>query len=199
MSRTDCAFRSPVFEYKGPRYNNIKNIVFEIQIRTISMDACANISHYLDYKSDTEIPKDLKKDFFALSGLFYVADTHFEMFYKNKKEHLRVAQSDLEQKVDADINFETLVAYLNQRFKNRKEAPAETISYLIQELDLSGYKTIKQLDKVINDALMATPEELFDKNNYFNRAGIVRRLLRKTDPKFEEVIKLVMSKRRNKK
>jgi putative GTP pyrophosphokinase len=49
---------------------------FEIQIRTIAQDAWASVSHHLDYKTNS-IPEHLKKDFHALSGLFYVADTHF--------------------------------------------------------------------------------------------------------------------------
>jgi len=45
------------------------------------MDAWATVSHYLDYKTDADVPLGLRKDFQALSGLFYLADTHFEMFY----------------------------------------------------------------------------------------------------------------------
>jgi len=55
----------------------IKKIPFEIQVRTIAQDAWAAISHYLDYKKKSVIPDQLKRDFHALSGLFYVADTHF--------------------------------------------------------------------------------------------------------------------------
>jgi len=53
------------------------NIPFEIQVRTIAQDAWASISHYLDYKKKIDIPEELKRDLHALSGLFYVADTHF--------------------------------------------------------------------------------------------------------------------------
>jgi len=56
---------------------NFNKIPFEIQVRTITQDAWASISHHLDYKKKTDIPEELKKDFQALSGLFYVADTHF--------------------------------------------------------------------------------------------------------------------------
>jgi putative GTP pyrophosphokinase len=55
---------------------------FEIQIRTIAQDAWASISHYLDYKQESQIPSELKRDFHALSGLFYVADTHFAILQK---------------------------------------------------------------------------------------------------------------------
>jgi putative GTP pyrophosphokinase len=78
-------------EYTGPRYDRIAGMPFEIQVRTIAMDAWANVSHHLDYKNDKDVPAELRKDFYALSGLFYVADRHFEMFYsqsKQSREHM---------------------------------------------------------------------------------------------------------------
>lgn len=61
-------------EYAGPRYDLVKDFPVEVQVRTILMDAWANVSHYLDYKGESSIPEHLRRDFFALSGLFYVAD-----------------------------------------------------------------------------------------------------------------------------
>ncbi|HHT9106913.1 MAG TPA: GTP pyrophosphokinase [Candidatus Wujingus californicus] len=68
-------------------YKDFKDIPFEIQIRTIVQDAWASISHYLDYKNESKIPLHLKRDFHALSGLFYVADTHFEILRREVTEH----------------------------------------------------------------------------------------------------------------
>ena len=68
--------------YQGPRYDSFWGKPFEIQVRTILMDAWANVSHHLQYKSDTDVPTNLLRGSFALSGLFYVADTHFEMFFE---------------------------------------------------------------------------------------------------------------------
>src|SRR6266496_2354963 len=73
-------------QYTGPRYDSIAGMPFEIQVRTVLMDAWANVSHYLAYKSDTDVPKNLQRDFYALSGLFYIADSHFELFFKSSKE-----------------------------------------------------------------------------------------------------------------
>jgi len=67
------------------RTKDIEGIPFEIQIRTISQDAWASISHYLDYKKESLIPRQLKKDLNALSGLFYVADTHFTIIKEKQK------------------------------------------------------------------------------------------------------------------
>lgn len=62
------------------------DIPFEIQVRTVAQDAWASISHYLEYKNETNIPNPFKRDFYALSGLFYVADTHFSMIRKDQSK-----------------------------------------------------------------------------------------------------------------
>lgn len=78
---------------------------FEVQIRTIAQDAWATISHYLDYKQSILLSDHLRRDFHALSGLFYVADTHFSLlkqeqsnlvFDKYWKDAQRLAALDAE-------------------------------------------------------------------------------------------------------
>ncbi len=65
---------------KDYEFNTIvKDYPFEIQVRTIAQDAWASISHYLFYKHETFFPDNLRRDFHALSGLFYIADTHFSL------------------------------------------------------------------------------------------------------------------------
>lgn len=63
------------------------NIIFEIQIRTIAQDAWDSVSHHLDYKKEDSIPATIRKDLYALSGLFYVADTQFETLKYRYKEY----------------------------------------------------------------------------------------------------------------
>lgn len=53
-------------------------IPFEIQVRTIGQDAWACVSHHLAYKQDAGLPRGHLRDLYALSALFYLADTHFE-------------------------------------------------------------------------------------------------------------------------
>jgi ppGpp synthetase/RelA/SpoT-type nucleotidyltranferase len=77
-----------VFNYGAPHFDvklpdkfskeDIGNMTFEIQVHTICQDAWAAVSHIF-YKGEGKVPSSFKKDFYALNGLFYVADTHFEM------------------------------------------------------------------------------------------------------------------------
>lgn len=76
--------------------DEVKKIPFEIQVRTIAQDAWASISHYLDYKKKSVIPEHLKRDFHALSGLFYVADTHFSFI---RQEHTKSSFEDNMNKI----------------------------------------------------------------------------------------------------
>ncbi|MBM4276235.1 MAG: hypothetical protein FJ134_17560 [Deltaproteobacteria bacterium] len=78
----------------------VKNYSFEIQVRTIAQDAWASISHHLFYKKESLLPHKLMRDFHALSGLFYIADTHFSML---RREQFSYFISEL-QKTDEPTN-----------------------------------------------------------------------------------------------
>ena len=62
----------------GSRRAALPQIPFEIQVRTIGQDAWASVSHHLAYKPETSFPPNRFRDLYALSALFYLADTHFE-------------------------------------------------------------------------------------------------------------------------
>jgi putative GTP pyrophosphokinase len=114
----------------GPRYDPIIGLTFEIQVKTLAMDAWANISHYLDYKSELDIPKELKRDFYALSGLFYVADKHFEMFFKSRERNTRRLE-ELEITPDQEINLDSLTVYLNKRLPDRDRSSPDGVSKMV--------------------------------------------------------------------
>jgi putative GTP pyrophosphokinase len=140
--------------YSGPRYDGLVEMPFEIQVRTIAMDAWATISHYLDYKSEIDVPTEMRRDFYALSGLFYVADTHFEMFFKERERGSVEIRAGLEAGklgLDQELNLDTLRAYLAQRFTDRTHSPAEFVSKLVSELHSAGYKNLAQLDDAIEN------------------------------------------------
>ena len=154
--------------FTGPRYDEIKGLKFEIQLRTIAMHAWATISHYLDYKSQLAIPSHLRKDFNALSAMFYVADEHFEMFFKSSEEAKQIAEekASTPQLEMEEINYNTLEAYLLAKYKDREHGNPEIMSILIEELQKSGYRTIKQLDEVLKRS-----EKAFKANEKDNPPG----------------------------
>ncbi len=148
----------------GPRYELLKNITFELQVRTILMDAWACVSHNLDYKSAASIPSHLKRVFFGLSGMFVVADKTFQDL---KQESIK-NQADQEEKIDRpldllseELNLDSLKAYLQYKFPERWTAlygksPGNSdvglSEFLAEAASVGGYTRVSDLDEAVDAA-----------------------------------------------
>jgi putative GTP pyrophosphokinase len=133
-------------EFSGTRYDKVKGICFEIQVRTISMHAWAVISHYLSYKGEWDVPDQLKKSLNALSGLFYLADGEFERFF-NESEKSRLLAGTLV--ANEEINFDTISALLAEIFPDRSRPEPRVISDLVQQIKEAEYTKISEVKKDI--------------------------------------------------
>jgi Uncharacterized protein conserved in bacteria len=140
-------------EFRGPRYDNLKTIMFEVQVRTIAMDAWAAASHYLDYKSDADVPADLRRDFNALSGLFYVADKHFETFFRSRAAKLKRidrAFKDAKPPLHESLNLDNLTAFLHDRYPDRSHSDSGNVSALLAEIRDLGFNDLASLAKALD-------------------------------------------------
>ncbi|HYT14415.1 MAG TPA: hypothetical protein VEL12_16630 [Candidatus Nitrosopolaris sp.] len=139
--------------YVGPRYERIGGLPLEIQIRTLLMHSWANVSHYLSYKSDTDIPDDLKHDFNAISGLFYMADKHFELFFQSSVKSREAAVKSLSSRqpdLKQDVNLDSMTAYLAWKFPDRSEPDEGDTSQLVAEVLARGYTTLERLNAAVD-------------------------------------------------
>ena len=175
---------------------SIKNISFEVQVRTIAMDAWDTISHYLNYKREEAIPENLRRDFFALSGLFYVADTHFEMFFKASEE----SQHRMEELMSQDdrasvqaIDLDSLKAYLHRRLPDREGTDSKALSVLVAELQSAGIQTIGELDRLFDRAwsaflaLEAADPPHGRRGRRFNEVGVTRTVCELAVDRFSQI------------
>ncbi|MDF2667082.1 MAG: hypothetical protein K0R81_2932 [Microbacterium sp.] len=150
----------------GPRYAGLHAIKFEVQIRTILMDAWANVSHHLAYKGDASIPDGLRRDFHALAGLFYVADSHFEMLSARAKDADDDAQRATSKEGDhssspTPLNRSTLQAYIDRTYADRQSiqpTDSESVSELVEELAEYGYTSIEEVHEAISPHAQAILE-----------------------------------------
>jgi ppGpp synthetase/RelA/SpoT-type nucleotidyltranferase len=188
--------------HSGARYDDIRDIKVEIQCRTILMDAWANVSHYLAYKGEASIPEHLRKDFYALSGLFYVADKHFELFFDSARSSAekvlsKAATGSID---DNDVNLETLQALLSQMYSDHKPASPAAVSTLVEEIVPHGYTSIKKLRETLEGAdeavrQYAVEHPPLDGTGRFNQVGMVRRALILVDVQYKEKMEAKWRKR----
>lgn len=146
-------------QHAGARYDDLRGIFCEIQIRTILQDAWAIVAHHLSYKNEDDIPNELKRKLHALSGLFETADDQFERInfarinYQNKiKDSMRLGSTVL---AEEDLNLDNLIAYMSSRFPTRDVSDREAAADLLLELHRFGYKNLASVDDAVNRAIDA--------------------------------------------
>jgi putative GTP pyrophosphokinase len=142
-------------ETSGPRYDGLQAIKFEVQIRTILMDAWANVSHHLAYKGEASVPANLQRDFHALAGLFHIADGQFESLAKAANSQDDAAKAAIAQPsptFDLPINASTMGAYLNTRFDDREHSSRGSAAEFVQEVSALGFTSIAELDATLSRA-----------------------------------------------
>jgi putative GTP pyrophosphokinase len=185
----ECELRP---EHTGPRYDKLRGIKFEVQCRTLLMDAWANVSHHLEYKGEASIPEPLRRNFHALSGLFYVADQNFQALYDASTRADRAASSDSlgAPQGHSAIDRSTVRALLRQLYADREESSLSSISEFVEEVIAAGYTDLNHLRTVLTraDALAKEHEDEYpphgEPGNKFYDVGIARNALAVADPAY---------------
>lgn len=104
----------------------LTDVRFEIQMRTVLQHAWAEIEHDLGYKSEFGVPREIRREFSRIAGLLEVADEQFVNLRKNTKKYvenvkIKIANSEAD---DLMINQVTLPEFLssNHKFLERMES-----------------------------------------------------------------------------
>jgi len=165
-----------------PAFRGIVDLKFEIQVRTILMHSWAEIEHKLAYKSESEIPKDLRRQFSFISAALEDADIKFEEI-KNRINHNKkelIADAEQNQRFDdsVELNLDNLQAFLDYAFKGRRK-DIENTSLLLNDMlhyNISFPNLIHGYDS-FKDVLRNIEEEekshiLALNNNYLSESEI---------------------------
>lgn len=146
-------------------YANYKDIVFELQIRTTLQHSWAEIEHGLGYKSQYEIPKDIRRRLTRLSASLELLDEEFVKIAKEVDEYNK-GIVHIEKVLKTDINYNSLVQYVNTsprinnileklhsefQFKFERDSELISQSRLIQRLHYMGYTYINELDDFVEN------------------------------------------------
>lgn len=172
--------------HSGARYDDLHDLVCEIQVRTILQDAWSIVAHHLSYKNEKDVPKNLIRRLNALSGLFETADDQFESLRSARNQYIKETEKEISNKNPKyflqELNLDNLIAYCLYKFPERRETSFDNFSELLNELKEANYTTIAQLDNAVNQGINnALKEEIdnppFDDNdNYsgYTLVGIIR-------------------------
>jgi ppGpp synthetase/RelA/SpoT-type nucleotidyltranferase len=139
----------------------------EIQIRTALQHAWSAVNHKLDYKSPTEVPRELRRRLFRLSALFELADEQFsELRDARAALTTEYAEGVRDGQLDIPLNESSITVYL--RDSGKRDAIARMVTEsggrivepddkrltrdrrdLLRLLNWVGIASIAQLDKYL--------------------------------------------------
>lgn len=160
-------------------YEKYKDLRCEIQIPTILQHAWAEIEHDLGYKTEPELPKKIKREFYRLSGLLELADDEFSRIKKEIDEYTKEVSEKIEESPDKIlvdkisleqyIRSSATVKELDLLFEDLYQSEkSDSIIVNPDELDFFGIKTIRELDDLLNslkDELVEFSKLYFEKLN----------------------------------
>ena len=138
------------------QYHGIRDLPFEIQIKTVGMHAWAAVSHHLAYKTESEIPRDLKRDFQALSALFHVADTQFELLVKATEDLRRSQVPRPALSLESEVDIEGMLAYIVRRFPDRANSPLlGQVTRVLRDIAGAGIHRLRDVELAVDHWLPA--------------------------------------------
>jgi ppGpp synthetase/RelA/SpoT-type nucleotidyltranferase len=137
----------------GARYDDLKGMICEVQVRTVLQDAWAIIDHHLVYKQESDVPKVLKRKLNSLSGLFETADDQFDRIRDERevyKESVKRKLSNKDTFLDQDVNLDTFIEFLKWKFPEKPLAKDDLqLSRILAAATGFGFSTLADLDKLL--------------------------------------------------
>lgn len=179
-----------------PAFRGIVDLKFEIQVRTILMHSWAEIEHKLAYKSESEIPKELRRQFSFISAALENADFQFEVIKNAIQDNNSklISKAEEENKFDdsIELNLDNLQAFFDYAFKGRNKNIDQTRGILNEMITynitfpqlINGHIEFKSiLPRIEKDIISKLSSEqleiIFGKDKelpdiLWNQAGIAR-------------------------
>jgi ppGpp synthetase/RelA/SpoT-type nucleotidyltranferase len=143
----------------GARYDDLRKLICEVQVRTVLQDAWAIIDHHLSYKHETDIPRKLRRRIFASAGLLEVADDNLDAIRAEREVYLRSIRASLANKdefLSRRLDLDTMTEYLQWKFRDLLQARhAGQVTRVLSFAEEANIETLAQLDDFVNRSAAA--------------------------------------------
>lgn len=146
--------KNPKTWSKTPSFRGLDTTKFEVQIRTVSMHAWAEVEHKLQYKGDQSTASKVKRKFGRIAAKLEESDEQFEEILDSVDSYVEQVESEIAdpKKYDSiEIDTESLRLFCKENMLKYagyyKTSTQDHYSNLASELGKFGYRTIAELDK----------------------------------------------------
>ncbi|HEX3174782.1 MAG TPA: hypothetical protein VHQ43_11265 [Solirubrobacterales bacterium] len=134
-----------------PEYARFKELITEVQVRTILQHAWAEIEHDIQYKAVETIPTSIRRRFTSLAGLVEIADREFQAIStedkRNRNDARRLIQEGSLDRVE--ITPDALKAYLDLKLGPDGRMSEWSYGWETRSLKRLGFENLAQVDERI--------------------------------------------------
>ena len=167
-------------------FRHLAGLKMEIQIRTVLQHAWAVLDWKLRYKTENEVPKELRRKLFRISALLEAADDAFSDLQKSANSLRAEYSSEIRQgKFDISINRDSLEAFLFQSAtvrdvldrcelrgiqinRDNRPGPNTAYDYLISSLAACDVGTLDQFEERLRNVRESNIDDLLAIRNKGN-------------------------------
>lgn len=134
-----------------PTLRGLENYTAEIQIRTLSQHNWAEASKVLQYKDESNVPREILRTISRVSAFLETVDMELERTLVEKEKYTK----ELEENTNGNmiLNVDILQRILSEMIPSHIERDLDGYSDLLYELDYFNIKTVKELKDNINQLL----------------------------------------------
>jgi ppGpp synthetase/RelA/SpoT-type nucleotidyltranferase len=136
----------------GARYDDLKHLVCEVQVRTVAQDAWAAIAHHLVYKKESQIPRSLKRALSSLAGVFETADREFEKLRTQRESYInevRWSSQIPDRFLENELNYDSLEGYLLWKYPNRAVESWNGQLRFVFDVISEKYEKLRDIDDIV--------------------------------------------------
>ena len=143
-----------------PEYSYMKNMCFEIQVRTLLQHTWAEIEHDRNYKFSGVLPSEIKRRFNLMSGVLEFVDNEFNSIAFEIDKYKKNVQNDISlNSFDIEINTTSITEFIGKKYPYLVEDTINDTStwnknwkYIVEELNEFGLFSINDLLEVMNSS-----------------------------------------------
>ena len=149
-------------------FREFANMKCEIQVRTALQHAWAEIQHDAEYKSEKDVPFELRRAFAGLAAVLELADKQFEELGARAEQHRATVGEQVEkgELAETAIDSDSLATYLKRKTRDGfrmwdSSVTPTALSEIVEEVLAVGIQSLKNLDDDINAAPLKEIEKTF--------------------------------------
>lgn len=133
-------------------YGRFKNLVAEIQLRTILQHGWAEIEHDIQYKAVETIPVTIRRRFMALTGLLEIADREFQAIQEDDEKLTAEARESVKEGrlEQVEITPDALKAYLDKKLGSDGRVTEFSYQWEAGILHKLGFDDLKDIEECVS-------------------------------------------------